>query len=227
MATQTYLGYVNNATQPDQLEGIAVIATDATTVTATSTNSVVCPHGLGAALGALTLNGILYGGGPSVSLQATSAGTNGQVLIAATGAPAAFSTLTSSSGTISFTAGANSLDMNAVDSGIVWSVITAASVNPIVKSNGYFTNRSGTVSLTLPSVAAIGDTFRVSNMGAAAQGWQIFYNASQYIRFGNVLTTTTTGSLEANETGASLELVCSVANTEFVVQSSQGNILYI
>jgi len=64
----------------------------------------------------LTSHGVLLGNGTS-AISATAAGTNGQVLIAATGAAPAFATLVSGDGSITFTLGANSIDMRAVGGG--------------------------------------------------------------------------------------------------------------
>lgn len=59
----------------------------------------------------LTANGVLLGNGTS-AISATTAGTNGQVLIGATSAAAAFGTLTSSAGSLTYTTGANSLNID-------------------------------------------------------------------------------------------------------------------
>lgn len=68
------------------------------------------------ALGALTVAGgeLLgtTGAGSTVTVN-LDRGTNGQVIIAATGAPSAYATITSTGGSISFTPGANTLNMEA------------------------------------------------------------------------------------------------------------------
>lgn len=58
----------------------------------------------------LTTHGVLLGEGTS-AITATSAGTNGQVLIGSTGADPAFATLTSTDSSITYTTGAHSLDL--------------------------------------------------------------------------------------------------------------------
>lgn len=60
----------------------------------------------------LTANGLVIANGTS-PFTVTSPGTNGQVIIGSTGSAPAFGTITSSGGTISFTPGANSLNMEA------------------------------------------------------------------------------------------------------------------
>ncbi len=61
---------------------------------------------------ALTANAVLIGQNPD-DITVTNVGTNGQVLLGATGLPPAFATLTSTGGTVSFTLGANSLNLEA------------------------------------------------------------------------------------------------------------------
>jgi hypothetical protein len=58
-----------------------------------------------------TDHGILLGQGSVSNIVATTAGTNGQLLIGATGADPAFASLTSTGSTIDFTAGANTLNL--------------------------------------------------------------------------------------------------------------------
>lgn len=60
----------------------------------------------------LTNHSVLVGAG-TATITKLAVGTNGQVLIGATGADPAFASLTSTGGTISFTAGANSLNLEA------------------------------------------------------------------------------------------------------------------
>jgi len=58
-----------------------------------------------------TDHGVIVGQGSATNMVATSAGTNGQLLIGATGADPAFASLTSTGSSISFTPGANSLNL--------------------------------------------------------------------------------------------------------------------
>lgn len=106
--------------------------------------------------------------------------------------------------------------------GLTWNEVTgttqAAAVN-----NGYITNNASLVTVTIPTTAAVGDTVRVAGRGAG--GWKIAQNASEIIHFGSTDTTTGTGgSLESTNRYDAVELVCIVADTEWVVASSMGNI---
>jgi hypothetical protein len=106
--------------------------------------------------------------------------------------------------------------------GFTWDEVTgttqAASVN-----NGYIANNASLVTITLPDTASVGDVVRVTGKGDG--GWKIAQNASGIIHFGNLDTTTgATGYIASTHIRDSVELVCVVANTEWNVISSQGNI---
>ena len=107
---------------------------------------------------------------------------------------------------------------------VPWSVITADQTAVINK--GYFTNKATVLGITLPSTAAIGSVLRVSGMTAG--GWKITQNASGVIHFGKTDTTVgTSGYLQSTLARDSVELVCCVANNEWNVLSSVGNITIV
>jgi hypothetical protein len=169
-----------------------------------------------------TTNNAVQIGNISGSLSSVAVGTNGQVLIGATGGAPAFASLTSTGGTIAFTTGPNSLNLEVVGGGSDWIEVTAASAT-MDSDTGYVTNNAGGVVLTLPAVAAFGSVFRV--VGKNASGWLIAQNAGQTIHFGTSNTTTgVAGSLQSTAQYDCVELVCITANTDFVVRSSIGNI---
>ena len=120
-------------------------------------------------------------------------------------------------------AGADPSWQAAAAGGITWQVETGAAV-ALVTLNGYIANNGVQTVFTLPAVAAVGDTFRVTGMNNAT-GWRIAQNAGQTIHFGAQNTTTGAGGyLESTATYDAVELVCNVANTDFIILSSQGNI---
>jgi hypothetical protein len=92
----------------------------------------------GGGTGATTLNahGVLLGEGTS-PIVATAVGTNGQVLIGSSGADPAFATLTSTSGTISFSPGPHSLSLD---------VTAGATIDTIAGNTG--TASGATVTIT-------------------------------------------------------------------------------
>jgi hypothetical protein len=106
--------------------------------------------------------------------------------------------------------------------GLTWSEVTGTSQAAAV-DNGYICNNAELVTVTIPTTAAVGKIVRVSGKGAG--GWKIAQNASEIIHFNGTDTTTGTGGyLASTATRDAVELVCVVADTEWNVISSVGNI---
>jgi hypothetical protein len=103
-----------------------------------------------------------------------------------------------------------------------WSVVA---VNGTFTANtGVIANKAGLLTMTLPALSAIGDTYKITNLNTNL-GWAIAQNAGQSIRFGNVATTVgVAGSLACNQVGDGIEFICVVANTTFHVLNSIGGI---
>ena len=96
----------------------------------------------------------------------------------------------------------------------------------MVVGNGYSANNVGLVTLTLPATAIFGSVISVSGQGAG--GWLIAQNAGQTIHFGSTNTTPgITGSLASTNRYDNVSLLCSVANTDFVVLDSVGNLTVV
>lgn len=109
--------------------------------------------------------------------------------------------------------------------GITWNEETGTSATMAV-NNGYIANNAGLVTLTLPTTAAVGDVVRVAGSGAG--GWAVAQNASEIIHFGSTDSTTGVGgSLASTVRYDAVELLCIVANTEWSVISSLGNITIV
>lgn len=106
--------------------------------------------------------------------------------------------------------------------GTTWSEVTGTSQSAAVNS-GYICNNASLVTVTLPTTAAVGDILEVVGKGAGL--WRIAQNASEIIHMGNLDTTTGVGGyLEATHRRDAVKLVCVVADTEWNVISSVGNI---
>ncbi len=150
----------------------------------------------------LTAYSVLLGSGTSAVSTVASVGTADQVL--------------TSNG-----AGAAPSWQDAPSSGISWSAITSDQTAAI--DNGYICNKAGLLSLALPTVCAVGKTVRVTGMNTAL-GIKVTQAAGQIIHFGTSSTTTgATGYISSTGIYDSVELVCSVENTEFIAVSSMGN----
>lgn len=128
--------------------------------------------------------------------------------------------------TITTDAGADSITINAsAGGGMTWNEETTTSATMAV-DNGYIANNAALVTLTLPTTAAVGKVVKVVGKGAGL--WRIAQNASEIIHFGNLDTTTGTGGyIEATHRRDAVELVCVVADTEWNVISSVGNITIV
>jgi len=109
----------------------------------------------------------------------------------------------------------------AVPNGLTWSEVTTATKTAAV-NNGYVLNRSGGVTVTIPSTAAVGSVVKI----IGKQGiWIIAQNAGETISFnGTDATTGATGTLTATNEDNCIELVCITANTNWVVSFCSGNI---
>lgn len=143
----------------------------------------------------------------------TSAGVwNGRTLQQGTGI-----TITNADGV----AGDPTISSSATGS-VTWTT-TAVNVANMTVGTGYFCiSAGGALTLGLPAASVLGDTVRVSLDGATS--WQITQAAGQRIRAGSSQTTLGAGgSLMSTAQGDSIELVCRVANTLWVEQSSEGN----
>jgi len=137
-------------------------------------------------------------------------------------------TITAGAG-ISVTPGANTITIAATSSGsLTWNYVNVAGPIAMVANNGYINDTAFVNTFTLPATAAIGDTFRVTQINAGGS-WSISYNAGQTIKMGTATTTVTTGSLDSAATtqGTCVEIICTIADTEFLVISSMGSVTVI
>lgn len=89
---------------------------------------------------------------------------------------------------------------------------------------GYFVVApGGAINMTLPAIAAQGDTFYVVLQGATS--WRIVQQAGQVINIASLQTTPGVGGyLESTAQGDTVRIVCSTADTEFTIVSYHGNI---
>lgn len=155
-------------------------------------------------------------------IKTTAAMTDGQLLIGSTGVDPVPAAITAGTG-ISVSNGAGSVTLSAVGGGVSWQT-TSVNVANMAVNNGYACIApGGALTLGLPTTAALGSVLRVTLKGATS--WQITQAAGQSIRIGSSITTTgVAGSLTSTDQGDSVEIVCTVANLEFLVLSSMGNI---
>jgi hypothetical protein len=187
----------------------------------------------------LTINSVLIGNGTN-PVVTTLAGTTGQVLIGATGSPPSFAGITSTGGTISFTSGPNSLNIDVIDSGVPWHDVTingtTAAPNSTLTNSGYSTD-AGTARTyyILPTTANFGDSLYItgrSKGGVNTGGWELECGAGQVITLGADTTTVgTAGYLASTVQTDSLRLIMVTPGTgitasEWNAIQAIGNIFY-
>ena len=168
----------------------------------------------------------------SAILATTSAGvptwigslTNGQLLIGSTTATPVAATLTAGTG-IAITNAAGSITIASTGGGVTWTDVTGTS-QALAVNNGYIADNAALVTLTLPTTAAQGTLISICGNGAG--GWKVAQNASQNIKIGNQTTTTGTGgSLASTNQYDQVDILCTVANTTWVVRNAMGNITVV
>jgi len=105
--------------------------------------------------------------------------------------------------------------------GLTWSVETGETKQAAIDC-GYIVNRGGGMTITLPSTAAIGSVIEIVGLDGI---WILAQNASEEVFFGNQSTTEGAGgTLTATNAGDCIRIVCIVADTDWRVVSSIGNI---
>lgn len=125
---------------------------------------------------------------------------------------------------INITGSGNSITFSATGGGLTWTVVNSASQN-IQVNNGYFSDSGGLVTFTLPSIAAVGDTFRIAGMQGS---WTIAQGAGQRIRVqGQISTLGVGGSVSSNNLSDSIHCVCAIADTLFVAVDPPGGNLTV
>lgn len=188
---------------------------------------IAAPKG-GTGLVSPTIHGIMVAQGASPMVPIVL--TDGQVLFGVTGADPTPRVFTAGTGISIDLSGAGIALITNSDPGsggglMPWVEVTTIS-QAFAVNTGYIMNNAALVTGTLPATAAVGDIIEV--VGEGVGGWLVAQNASQEIRFGDVVTTNGVGgSLASTNAGDSIRLVCITANTTFRVISSVGNITYV
>lgn len=172
----------------------------------------------------LTAHGLVIAEGNSPFV-ATSVGSNGQVIIGATGADPAFATLTSSDSSISFTTGANSLSLQVAGGSTVGKTITGNSGGAISPTAGNWnilgtsTAAGSTPVTTSGSVSTltvnVQKTQAIASTDATKVGLAAFDSADFTVDANGFVSATTTGFLKTltGNSGGAISPVASNINT--------------
>lgn len=201
--------------------GISTSGSGSTVTVTLDTPVIVANGGTGAT--SLTDGGVVLGSGTG-AVTVLGQATNGQLVIGSTGVDPVLATLTAGTD-ITITEGAGSITINSTAAGGGWVEETTTSRALAINENVVMNNGS-LVTGTLPTTAAFGSVIRIAGKGAG--GWLVAQNADELIHFGTSTTTTGAGgSLASTEVNDAIELVCIVADTEWMVISSIGNITVV
>ena len=205
---------------PSATSGVPFISQGAAADPAFGT-AVVAGGGTGST--SFNINGAVYSNTTTTGALQAATLTSGQLLIGGTTTPAA-AALTAGTG-VTISNGNNSITINATGGGLTWTNVTGTS-QALAVNNGYTADNVGLVTLTLPVTAAYGTIIEVSGVGAG--GWKVAQNASQIIHFGSATTTTGVGgSLASTLQRDCVKLLCIVADLEWNVLSSIGNLTVV
>lgn len=105
-----------------------------------------------------------------------------------------------------------------------WEEIVASQTSVI--NRGYITNAGALITVTLPAVSAVGTVIRLCGKGTGL--WRLAQQAGQTVHFGvNDTTTGVGGRLDATHRYDALHIVCTVADLDWTVISSVGNITVV
>jgi hypothetical protein len=151
---------------------------------------------------------------------------NGEILIGSTGFDPVPTTLTAGSG-ITIANNAGSITITATGaSGFTWNDVTSPT-QAMLPNNGYLSDDPASlVTLSLPVTANFGDIIIV--IGRSSMGWSINQNAGQSIIVsGTTSTVGVGGSVSSTLPNNTINLICTVANTEFTAISVMGNLTIV
>lgn len=153
----------------------------------------------------------------------TSLATDGQVIIGSTaGAPAA-ATLTPGTG-ISIANAGNSITISATGGGFAVATISGTTQSAAVNTM-YIALNAGQTTVTLPAVYSVGDSIILVGSTANTGGWIITASAGDTVRVLNSTTSAGGTVTSTAQAGESIEIVCDVANTSWVVKSFVSTLL--
>lgn len=188
-----------------------------------TTSSITAGTSLTASSGNITAtsgNVVITSGNLSVN---GATGTNGQLLIGSTAGNANWASLTSTGGSVAFTTGANTLNLEANGS-VMWTAMSTSGA--LAVNTARFNTLAGTLlTATLPATAVVGSVIYLQGTEAGSGGWKIAQNASQNVQLCSTSTTVgTAGYVASTSNSDGIQLLCVVANTTFQVIGAVGNI---
>lgn len=181
--------------------------------------------------GSATGSTVTIAGGTGITTSATAAtvtiDNDGVITINGDSGSATGNTITIAGGTnVTTSATGSTVTIDASGgSSFTWSEQTGTT-QAMAVGNGYILNNAGLVTATLPATAAVGDLMEI--VGKGAGGWLMAQNSGQTVHFGDQDTTTGAGgSLASTGRYDCISIICTTADTDFVIKSSNGNITVV
>jgi len=166
---------------------------------------------------------VVAGGGTGIATA-----TAYSLIAAGTTATGAFQVVgTGSTGQILTSGGSAALPTWSTIQALAWIDQTSTTVTAAINT-GYIctSTASALITFTLPSTAAEGSVIAIA--GKSSGGWKLNQPASTTIHWSGVSTTTGTGgSLASTTQYDTVMIVCSTANTDWVVIAANGNLTYV
>ena len=106
--------------------------------------------------------------------------------------------------------------------GLTWNAPTTTPISAAVNNEYTIKTASGLTTINLPATAAV--NARIKIVGYGTSGWTLVAASGDYIHYGS-LDTTAGGSLSSTNRYDCVEVVCAVADSEWVVHSSVGTLV--
>ena len=214
-STPTYPSASGTAGQILRANGTNNVYSTSTFADTYSASTILYSNGANTVTGLATANrAVLTTTAAGVPVM-TALATDGQVIIGSTaGAPAA-ATLTAGTG-ITIANGSNTITINATGGGLAIATIAGTTQSAAVNTT-YIALNVGQTTVTLPAVYAVGDIIRLIGSTANVAGWIVTAAAGDTAIY-NGSTTSAGGTLTSSAlAGQTVELICDVANTSWVV----------
>ncbi len=91
----------------------------------------------------------------------------------------------------------------------------------MVANSSYIANTCGLLTFNMPAVVAVGTVFEVAGTGGG--GWLVRMNTGQTCNMSSVATSSA-GSIASTNQFNTVKILCTAANTTFVVIASEGSL---
>lgn len=153
----------------------------------------------------------------------TALATDGQLIIGSTAGVPAAATLTAGTG-VTIANASNSITISVSGGGLATATIAGTTQSAAVNTQ-YIALNAGQTTVTLPGTCAVGDVVALIGATANTGGWILDAPAGDTITY-NGATTSSGGTITSSAlAGQTVEVVCDVADTSWIVTSTVNTLL--